>query len=263
MIVVQRLGLNHGGYFGERIEIRSVLADVSATARAQGWSGEVFHTDGQFEWLAWRRPAKTAAPARRFYLSAGIHGDEPAAPLAALRLLQANQWPEDAEIYLLPCLNPVGYTQNRRENEDGVDLNRDYRHPQTASTKAHIAWLKQQPRFDLYLCLHEDWEANGFYLYEQNPEGKPSLAEAMVAAARQVCPIDQAEIIEGREAQGGIIRPNIKPDERPAWPEAVWLLVQKARQGYTLEAPSDFPLALRVNALVAATQAALQNHRPA
>ena len=48
--------------------------------------------------------------------------------------------------------------------------------------------------------------------------------------------------VEGREARGGVIRPNIPPSERPQWPEAVWLLVQKSRLGYTLEAPSDFEM---------------------
>jgi hypothetical protein len=37
----------------------------------------------------------------------------------------------------------------------------------------------------------------------------------------------------------------------------LYLISHKARQGYTLEAPSDFPLATRVNALVAAVNAAV------
>jgi len=69
--------------------------------------------------------------------------------------------------------------------------------------------------------------------------------------------VDLSEAIEGRPAQGGIIRPILNPAERPDWPEALYLISHKARQGYTLEAPSDFPLALRVNALVAAVNAAL------
>ena len=256
---VQKLGNNHGGYGGERIDIHAILREAEAAAKAHGWTSEIFHEDGEFKWLALHRKpeARRQKSDVTIYISAGIHGDEPAAPLAALKLLQDNHWPADTEIFLLPCLNPIGYTRNRRENEDGVDLNRDYRHPQCASTRAHIAWLKRQPRFDLYLCLHEDWESHGFYLYEQNPDGKISLADKMIPAVEKICPIDRSETIEGRAAHGGIIRPNIAPAERPQWPEAVWLLVQKARQGYTLEAPSDFELTVRVNALVTAVQAAL------
>jgi hypothetical protein len=256
---VQKLGKNHGGYFGETINIQSVLRDCEAAAQAYGWTTEIFHEAGDFKWLTFHRQPVTCnlQPATRLYISAGIHGDEPAAPLAALKLLQQNQWPDNTEIFLLPCLNPVGYTRNSRVNQDGIDLNRDYRHPQADSTHAHIEWLKRQPKFDLYLCLHEDWEAHGFYLYEQNPDGKPSLALPMIEVVRAICPIDHSEIIEGREAHGGIIHPNIVPAERPQWPEAVWLLVQKARQGYTLEAPSDFELPVRVDALVAAVNRAL------
>ena len=73
-----------------------------------------------------------------FTSRAGIHGDEPAGPLAALRLLQENNWPPNAEIFLLPCLNPVGFTLNKRENADGIDLNRDYRNPQSRrDARAH------------------------------------------------------------------------------------------------------------------------------
>ena len=257
---MKRLGKNHGGYYGETIDIHAVLQDITVAAHTHGWHSEIFHEADEFRWLALHRPPRSLRTPHspfRIYLSAGIHGDEPAAPLAALRLLQENRWPDDAEIFLLPCLNPVGYTRNTRENADGLDLNRDYRYPQCDSTHAHIAWLKRQPKFDLYLCLHEDWESHGFYLYEQNPDGKISLAEKIISAVEKVCPIDPTKVIEGREARGGIIRPNLAPAERPAWPEAVWLIVQKSRQGYTLEAPSDFELPVRVDALAAAVNAAI------
>ena len=164
--------------------------------------------------IASRKP-EVRKPEARIYISAGIHGDEPAGPLAALQLIQENRWPENAEIILLPCLNPIGFTLNRRENADGIDLNRDYRNPKSAEARAHIAWLERQPRFDLYLCLHEDWESHGFYLYEQNPDGKISLAEKMIEAVKKVCPVDLSENIEGRPAHGGIIRPVINPRNAP------------------------------------------------
>jgi len=247
-------------YHGETIDIRSVLREIGTAAQSHGWGSELFHEAGGFQFAALRREPEAGGrkPEARIYISAGIHGDEPAGPLAALKMIQENRWPENAEIFLVPCLNPVGFTLNRRENPDGMDLNRDYRYPQSAEVRAHIAWLERQPRFDFYLCLHEDWESRGFYLYEQNPDGKPSRAEKIIAAVREICPIDESEIIEGRVAQGGIIRPAIQPHERPDWPEAFYLIVNKSRQGYTLEAPSDFPLQMRVNALVAGVNAAVK-----
>jgi hypothetical protein len=85
----------------------------------------------------------------------------------------------------------------------------------------------------------------------------------MIEAASKVCPIDESPVIEGREARGGIISPSLDPRMRPLWPESFWLLQNKTRLSYTLEAPSDFDLETRVNALVVATQTALMVSSPA
>jgi hypothetical protein len=264
---MQRLGKNLNGYHGETIDIRAVLREIATDAPANGWTSETFHTHLDLDWIALHRPSRIPhlacgsatqpGHALRIHISAGIHGDEPVGPLAALRLIRENHWPENAEVFLLPCLNPLGFTLNQRANAEGIDLNRDYRNPRSVEARRHIAWLEQQARFDLYLCLHEDWESLGFYLYETNPDQLPSFAEKIVTAVATVCPVDGSEIIEGRSAQGGIIRPKILPLERPDWPEAFYHITHKSRQGYTFEAPSDFPLPVRVNALVAAVNAAV------
>jgi hypothetical protein len=252
---VQKLGKNSDGYYGETIDIRDVLREIKIAASAHGWTSEIFHTQRGFDWFALHRDRRPGPRPWRIYISAGIHGDEPAGPLAALRLIRENRWPENVEIFLLPCLNPLGFSLNQRGNADGIDLNRDYRNPQSAETRTHIAWLERQPQFDLYFCLHEDWESHGFYLYEQNPDLQPSFAEKIIAAVAPVCPVDMSENIEGRPAQGGIIRPNLSAPARLDWPEALYHITHKSRQGYTLEAPSDFPLPTRVDALVAAVNA--------
>ncbi len=252
---MDRLGQNHGSYNGERIDIASVLQDCVKAAQARDWLVETLPVTLGHPHLALRR---ASTPARgNVYLSAGIHGDEPAGPLAAVRLLRENLWPPEIALWLCPCLNPAGFQLNRRENGQGVDLNRDYKHLATDEVRAHVEWLRRQPAFDLAICLHEDWEAHGFYLYELNPDGAPSSAEVMIEAVRRVCPIDPSPIIDGREAHGGIIRPQLDPGTRPQWPEAFFLLQTRTRHSYTIEAPSDFRLATRVTALVTAVQAAL------
>jgi hypothetical protein len=262
ILCVQKLGKNHGGYHGETIDIRAILREIETAAQQFGWSSEIFHQTQDFKLFALHHQPllpRASRPVPRIYISTGIHGDEPAGPLAALRLLQENRWPASLDLWLCPCLNPIGFVLNRRENAGGKDLNRDYRHLEAAETRAHIAWLERQPQFDLYLILHEDWESHGFYLYEQNPDRKPSLAEKIIQRVAEVCSIEQSENIEGREAKGGIISPNLDPRTRPQWAEAFYLIVNKARLGYTLEAPSDFPLATRVNALVTGVNVALQS----
>jgi murein peptide amidase A len=252
---VQRLGRNKGGYLGETIDIHQVLRDDLGAARQFSWQIEELPVSENLDLLAFRRVVQ--APRKKLYISTGIHGDEPAGPLAVRQLLQANDWPDDADIWICPCLNPTGFPRNRRENADGIDLNRDYRHLRSAEIRAHVAWLNQQPNFDLTLCLHEDWESHGFYAYEANPDHEPSLGEEMMQAVSKECPIDLSTMIEDRPAQGGIIRPDIDPAQRPQWPEAFYLVMNKTRHGYTLEAPSDFPMPTRVAALATAVRVVL------
>jgi len=242
------------GYRGETINIDEVLAGCLDAARRHGWEVDFFSPCA----LPVLRRSVAQSP-RHLYLSAGIHGDEPAGPLAIQRLLQLNPWPDPIEIWLFPCLNPTGFPLNTRENRERIDLNRDYLNPRTQEIQAHVAWLESGPFFDMTFCLHEDWEAHGFYLYELNPDRQPSLAERMVSDVRAVCPVDPSPTIDGRPAQNGIIRPEVNTAARPDWPEAFYLIEHKTRLSYTLEAPSGFPMERRVSALVAAVQSALRH----
>jgi protein MpaA len=254
----QRLRKNISSYLGETIDIDAVLSDCLAAAKSHGWSIEEIPVPQKPSLFALTRsPSRTTHHASRIYISTGIHGDEPAGPLAVRQLLQENQWPEKASLAVIPCLNPTGLLLNRRENDQGVDLNREYLNTKARETLAHINWLSPEPAFDLCLCLHEDWESYGFYVYELNPDNRPSLADHIVAQVAKVCPLDHSDIIEGRPAQNGIIRPSVDPRSRPQWPEAFYLLTYKTRLSYTLEAPSDFPLPTRVAALVTGVRAAL------
>ncbi len=255
---MKRLGQNQGGYRGERIEIAGIVRRILDTAHARGWAiSQLEARAGVCLPVLTRPPQSRGSWAPRFYLSAGIHGDEPAGPLAMLDLIERDELPRDAWFWCCPCLNPTGFPRNTRESEEGIDLNRDYRQLRSAEVQRHVAWLEHLPLFDLTLCLHEDWEASGFYVYEVNPDHHPSLAEAMVEAVRGICPIDLAAEIDGREASGGIIRPNIDPALRSEWPEALYLINHKTRLSYTVEAPSDFELSTRVAALAAGVKAAI------
>jgi hypothetical protein len=253
---MQRLGLNVDAYKGETINITEVLCDIEQLAATTGWERDPIRVTDKNILPAFRRLPED--PRKQIYISGGIHGDEPAGPLAVLELFRQNQWPQNLGLWIIPCLNPSGFLLNRRENEEGVDLNRDYRSPKTELVRAHLHWLEQRPRFDLTLLLHEDWEANGFYLYELNPELRPSVSEVIINQVKEVCPIDTTPVIEGRPANNGIICANPDLMKRPDWPEAFYLVHYKTPLSYTLEAPSDFPLSTRVNGLVAGVEAVFE-----
>jgi len=233
-----------------------LIARLSAAATAQGFRVETFGEVEGCPLIALTR--RTVGPRPRLYLSAGIHGDEPAGPLAVLALLESGAFAHTADWLICPLLNPAGFSRGCRENAAGVDLNRDYRAVQSGEVSAHIKWLARQPNFDLALCLHEDWEATGFYLYEVNPLHQPTLAEPMIEAVRPLCAIDPSELIDGSPAVAGILRPEFNPAERELWPESIFLQVHHTRLSYTVETPSGFPLAQRVEALKAAVTTAVR-----
>src|SRR5688572_17591303 len=191
-------------------EPRALAERFETAARAAGFRVERFGEVDGYPLIALTK--RTPGPRPRVYLSAGIHGDEPAPPLALLEMIEQGAFDARAVWFLCPLLNPVGFTLGTRENASAVDLNRDYKDLRSSEIAAHVTWLRRQPNFDLALCLHEDWESTGYYLYELNPFDRPSLAPPMIEAAARVCPIDQNKIIDGREvAVPGIIRPVSDP----------------------------------------------------
>jgi protein MpaA len=267
---VERSGRNKGGYFGEQIDIHGILKEIDDLATAAGFSSEVILGSdalhgltpsqppvlpARFELKAYKRPASN--PLGRVYISAGIHGDEPAGPLALARLFRRNAWPSVIDLSIVPCINPTGFQKGTRENYQQADLNRDYRQATSREVNAHIRWIEKQSNFDIAFALHEDWEANGFYVYELNPYNRPSFAQPMIDAVRSICPIETASLVDNWDCAGGVIRPAVKPEDRPQWAESIYLLKTKSRLNYTLESPSDFAMDIRVAALCTALETAL------
>jgi protein MpaA len=226
-------------------------------ARKTGFRVEPYGTINGHTLSAYTKRTPGVRP--RVYLSAGIHGDEPAPPYALLHLLEAGVFDGRCNWLICPLINPEGFAHGTRENQAKVDLNRDYKEPITSEIRDHIAWLKRQPNFDLIICVHEDWESSGFYLYELNPNNRPTLANAMLAGACANCSIDPATVIDGREiAEPGIIRPVSDPLLRETWPEAIYLRHFHGTLVYTTETPSALPLAQRIATHCAVLTAALE-----
>jgi len=258
-MMIKPLEKNDGGYFGETIAINDILDRTLTAAKEHGWITDIFPKSSELPLYGLRRIAENERLSA--YISSGIHGDEPGGPLALTEMIEANIWPNNVSLYLCPCLNPTGFQKNTRENSIGIDLNRDYRHFSSTETKAHRAWIDSLSSFDISICVHEDWEATGFYLYELNPDEMDSASQAILNAVSTVCPIDQSELIDGRPAKSGLLKPLASPDARPLWPEAFYIVQNnKTRLSYTLEAPSDFPLDIRANALRRAIETTLNTH---
>jgi len=223
-------------------------------AEAAGFSATVLVELEAGPVVVWERLGE----GRRVYLSAGIHGDEPAGPLAMLELMRMGFFGSELSWALCPVLNPTGLARGTRENGDGVDLNRDYWQRATAEVAAHTGWLEGEAVPDLFISLHEDWESTGFYFYEINlGEDEPMRAGKILAAASEWFAAESGPLIDGHDARtDGWIYHAAEPDLPEGWPEAIGLAKMGCPLSFTFETPSHAALEIRVAAHVAAVQAA-------
>ena len=206
----------------------------------------------------WRSAGDRASP--RLYLSAGIHGDEIAGPLALLEMIRQPGFFAGFDVTMFPILNPNGLALGVRTNRDEIDLNRDYRNSRSLEIKGHIESLLTLGRFDASMLLHEDYEGIGAYLYELNDTLDPGLGAKIIAAMGLHVPIDLRPEIEEASARGGVIsRRDLvaklgRLEDRPAWAEAAYLTIHHTEVSYTIETPKPFPIEARVDAHIAAVE---------
>lgn len=228
-----------------------------SAAREAGFLETVLAETAVGPLAVWQRPASEP----RIYLSAGIHGDEPAGPLALLELMREGFFVPEVQWALCPALNPAGLAAGRRENAEGIDLNRDYWLRSTPEVIAHAAWLEAAGPPDLFLSLHEDWEASGFYFYEINlGVDEPCRAEEIIEAVRPWFPPDPGHEIDGHSPRGpGWIFHAAEADVPEGWPEAIFLAKHGCPLSFTFETPSHAKLASRVAAQRAAIRAACRS----
>lgn len=229
------------------------------TAQRAGFVVEHFGEapDGTPMLVAWRKPEGPAVLS--VCVSAGIHGDEPAGPLAVLQWLAMGVPDPGVSWTIFPLLNPTGWDAGTRENSARVDLNRDYFAMLQPEVASQVAWLERRgANFDWAVCLHEDWEAKGFYLYEVGRPEALQIGRAILRAVEPVLPVETAPEIDGMPAQRGLIRPAGDLSVRgTSWPEALRYIKNHAPLCHTFETPSAAPLAKRMAAHIAGLRAGL------
>jgi len=130
------LGRNNGGYDGDTIDIDTVLQRALAAAKAHDWSVELFPNAGDLPLYGFARLAKE--PRLTVYISTGIHGDEPAGPLALVELLE-------------------GQRLAKRRQPDRLSLPQPDRFPEQHPRKPN--WRRPQPG----LSPHRDPRGAGAY----------------------------------------------------------------------------------------------------
>ena len=233
------------------------LPGFAAAAKEAGFRESVLRQTDDGPLTAWEK----GGDGPMVYLSAGIHGDEPAGPLAALRLMQDGFFHGGCRWIVCPALNPGGLALGTRENRSGLDLNRDYLLMGSPEIAAHAAWLLRKGAPDVFVSLHEDWESEGFYFYEINiGEDDPDRAASLLAAVSAHFPPEPGPEIDGHTVRSpGWIYHRAEADLPESWPEAIFLAKNGCPLSFTFETPSKQPLEMRIAAHMNAMSALIRH----
>ena len=161
-------------------------------------------------------------PPMKVLMTAGIHGDEPAPPIALRNILKKLvEKRENIEVFAFPCVNPTGFLRKKRTSSQGYDLNR-VMDPMSISPEVRVllsAIADINQTFDVVFDLHEDnpdvpcdffdggSNATGFYVYEStDDESSRSLGHAISEAIRRLgLPIVRESMVYGDKAEKGVV----------------------------------------------------------
>ncbi len=222
-----------------------------AVARGAGLKLEEFARQDEYPVYCVRTQGDPAAGG--LYVSAGIHGDEPAGPEAVARWAEAHLKTHVRDkpatpLFILPCLNPWGLVHNRRSDHRSRDLNRIF--DGRVAPISQLRRLLTGYRFDLALHLHEDYDGQGIYLYDLDDTRVRWGTGLLKACASRSLPVDARRRIDGWRFRDGLLAERIDLKKVPQQPEAIYLYRRHSAHCCTFETPSEFSLGHRVRAHV-------------
>ena len=191
----------------------------------------------------------------RLLLTGGVHGDEPAGVEAVLRFVEEDMdsWLGQVEFTAMPCVNPVGYVRGTRDNGGGADVNRSFESGNVPEVKL-IKRALEGCRVDAFVDCHEDWEADGFYMYEGPRQGR-AVGPAVIAAVEERASIDPDSGEESEPMSRGVY------EISPSWGRqglAPYVLHGHAARACIFETPTIWPLEKRAAVPRVALNAALR-----
>ncbi len=220
----------------------------------------------------------------RVFLSAGIHGEEPAGVYALLEFMNQGManYLNHFSFLILPCLNPYGFVRGVRFSREVSDLNRSFDDVPAPPEVASVTDLLQRfpgpyrlafdfHEADTYMPKGEDRSVEnipgGVYMYETTRSEQPPLGKAIIRVIRNSgYPISQRRSVYGAECRNGLIH-TTAPDapDYPVLPEfngtLDWYLLQNryADHFLAIETPTAWSLKRRITVQKKALVCAL-NH---
>jgi len=249
----------------QRRSIRSLIEPAEAVAKESNriFSARLleFETSGEYYSL----PRYTFIGPRgggdylRIGMFAGIHGDEIAGAIGAVRLLEMLHGnPKIArgyELFIYPVCNPTGYEDNTRWSREGVDLNRFFwknsPYPEVRQLEQELGGLN----FDGLISFHADDTSDGLYGFASGPALSRYVLQPALRDASVVLPLNESGEIDHFPARKGIIVDGYDgmltapPKQHPRPFEVVF------------ETPQLAPLDAQVRAIQIAVKAILEQYQ--
>lgn len=237
------------------LALAEVCREVVGTVAGSFESGAKSYTIPRF---VFHGPATNVPPIRLGFFAL-LHGDEPAGALGLQRFL--NLLVDDPapaagyELSFYPLCNPTGYEDQTRSNRAGYDLNREFWH---CSAQPEVKILEEELRtqqFDGIVALHADDTSDGLYGYTHGRVLNENLLVPALRASQHVLPINPLAVIDGFEAEDGIIEDCYQgiltppPEQKPRPFEVIF------------ETPAAAPMTQQVEAISCALKSVLKEYR--
>ena len=258
LVLSSRYGVVSEKYVPTPLNSRALVELYKTVGEERGFAITTVAADGDLEVIGMWKETGSTLP--YVYISAGIHGNEPAPPIAILKLLREGFFSDSVNWVICPVMNPYGLSKATRRNKEGFDLNRQYKDTVVPEIDSHIQFVKKFQHFDLTIACHEDHEANGFYLYERHGDEVTPIAQNILNAVSEVMPIETSHKVDGEHVVNGVIHSERFTEKKKHWPEMIFMNHHYPEgDHYTIETPSKLPLSQRVEAQKVAIEAAVKS----
>ena len=213
-------------------------------------------------------------------ISAGIHGEEPAGVYALLKFLaeDISDFTDDYRFLIFPCINPFGFEHNQRLNQEGMNINREFK-KDSLCREANRVMTTLGRKARKFLCtidLHETdpnyigesfTEADNpqeFYMWEACPDKSLRIGDEVILNVERRVPVCRWDRIYDDINNDGVIW----------YPEGclnrvyaqgttleAFLNANYTPQAFTIETPCGWPMEQRVLAHRVALRSILELKR--